>query len=222
MFKKLLEYINIHPDKNQSWLLISLVVSGLLITYAHPTLVKEIISNLPAQWIAFESLAGWVFALVLSELKPKRRNYIFKIGYELGGYDRYSDIYGYKFKCDPNIARMVGSAIYVTMRGVIKPNIDAMRAEVGGSKYKETLEVLEDGKRDNVGDNDFFTDFRKFMPTAPGPYAPGYTTRPDDTYPSEKKDSYKNLDIDHAIHEYVVNNFNLDNPEFSAMTGHFL
>jgi hypothetical protein len=151
-------------------------------------------------------------------LKPKRRNYIFKIGYEFGGYDRYSNIYGYKFKCDPNIARMVGSAIYVTMRGVIKPNIDAMRAEVGGSKYSETLDVLEDGSRDKVGDNDFFTDFRKFMPTAPGPYAPGYTTRPDDTYPSEKKDDYRNLDIDHALHEYVVQNFNLDNPEFSAMT----
>ena len=66
MIKKLLGYINIHPDKNQSWLLISLVISGLLITYAHPTLVKEIISNLPAQWIAFESLAA---SIALPNLK---------------------------------------------------------------------------------------------------------------------------------------------------------
>lgn len=28
MIKKLLGYINIHPDKNQSWLLISLVIIG--------------------------------------------------------------------------------------------------------------------------------------------------------------------------------------------------
>ena len=71
MFKKLLEYINIHPDKNQSWLLISLVVSGLLITYAHPTLVKEIISNLPAQWIAFESLAASIAGLLIGMIWQK-------------------------------------------------------------------------------------------------------------------------------------------------------
>lgn len=33
----------------------SLVISGFMITYAQPTLLKEIISSLPAQWIAFES-----------------------------------------------------------------------------------------------------------------------------------------------------------------------
>ena len=71
MIKKLLGYINIHPDKNQSWLLISLVISGLLITYAHPTLVKEIISNLPAQWIAFESLAASIAGLLIGMIWQK-------------------------------------------------------------------------------------------------------------------------------------------------------
>ena len=71
MIKKLLGYINIHPDKNQSWLLMSLVVSGLLITYAHPTLVKEIISNLPAQWIAFESLAASIAGLLIGMIWQK-------------------------------------------------------------------------------------------------------------------------------------------------------
>ena len=75
MIKKLLGYINVHPDENQSWLLVSLVISGLLITYAHPTLVKEIISNLPAQWIAFESLAASIVIAVLwdeNELQLKK------------------------------------------------------------------------------------------------------------------------------------------------------
>lgn len=44
-FKKFLNIVNIHLDNNQKWLLISLVLSGLLITYAHPTLVKAIISD---------------------------------------------------------------------------------------------------------------------------------------------------------------------------------
>ena len=62
---KILGTINIHPDKNQKWLLISLLISGLLITYAHPTLLKAIISGLPAQWIAFQSLAASIAALLM-------------------------------------------------------------------------------------------------------------------------------------------------------------
>ena len=65
MVKKILGYINVHPDKNQSWLLMSLIISGLLITYAHPTLMKEIISNLPTQWIAFESLSASIAGLFI-------------------------------------------------------------------------------------------------------------------------------------------------------------
>ena len=65
MFHKVLNLINIHPDSNQKWLLISLVISGLLITYAHPTLLKAIISGLPAQWIAFQSLAASIAALLM-------------------------------------------------------------------------------------------------------------------------------------------------------------
>ena len=71
MVKKLLGYINIHPDANQKWLLLSLVISGLLITYAHPTLLKEIISNLPAQWIAFQSLAASIAGLLIGVIWQK-------------------------------------------------------------------------------------------------------------------------------------------------------
>lgn len=65
LLNSLLNVLNIHPDKNQKWLLASLVVSGLLITYAHPTLLKEVISSLPPQWIAFESLSASISGLVI-------------------------------------------------------------------------------------------------------------------------------------------------------------
>ena len=167
---------------------------------------------------SYKTLIGWLFALQLSELKPKARTHLFKIGYELGGYNKYSNIYGYKFTSDPNAIRLVAAAIYASMRGIIKPKIDTMRAEVGGSKYNDTLETLGNGNKEEVSDDDFFIDFREFMPTAPGPYAPGFTTRPDSTYPDEKKDNYKNLDMDHVLHEFVVKNYNIDNPTYSART----
>lgn len=65
MLNKILNILNIHPDKNQRWLLMSLIISGLLITYAHPTLLKAIISGLPAQWIAFQSLAASITGLLI-------------------------------------------------------------------------------------------------------------------------------------------------------------
>lgn len=68
MIKKILSLLNIHADKNQKLLLISLAVSGLLATYAHPTLLKAIISELPAQWLAFESLVSSVSALFIGML----------------------------------------------------------------------------------------------------------------------------------------------------------
>lgn len=65
MFKKILSLVNIHPDSNQKYLLISLVISGLLITYAHPTLLKVLVSELPAQWIAFQSLSMSIAGLLI-------------------------------------------------------------------------------------------------------------------------------------------------------------
>lgn len=63
--KKLLNWLNIHPDHNQRWLLLSLFCSGLLITYAHPTITKAIITELPAQWIAFDNLASSIAGLCI-------------------------------------------------------------------------------------------------------------------------------------------------------------
>lgn len=68
MVKKVLSLLNIHPDKNQRLLLISTAVSGLLVTYAHPTLLKAIISELPAQWLAFESVVMALSSLFIGML----------------------------------------------------------------------------------------------------------------------------------------------------------
>lgn len=57
MFKKLLDILNIHPDKDQRILLASLAVSGLLITYTNPTLTKVLYSELPVEYLAFNHLA---------------------------------------------------------------------------------------------------------------------------------------------------------------------
>lgn len=64
MLKKLLDSLNIHPDKNQRWLLMSWFFSGLLMTYASPAINKEIISSLPAEWLAAESLVLSITGLV--------------------------------------------------------------------------------------------------------------------------------------------------------------
>lgn len=65
LFKKLLDALNIHSDENQKWLLLSMLFSGLLVTYVHPTITKAIISELPAQWIAFESVMSSIAGLLI-------------------------------------------------------------------------------------------------------------------------------------------------------------
>ena len=61
-FKKLL---NIHPDKNQKWILSSEAVSTLLYTYSQPVLIKTIYSELPSEWIAAQSLVISIFGLII-------------------------------------------------------------------------------------------------------------------------------------------------------------
>ena len=163
---------------------------------------------------AQDTLIGWLFSLQLAELKPYYRADIFKLGYELGGYDRYTNIYGWMFECDPNVMRISAGCLYPAMKGYCKPITETLRREVEGTRYNSTLQQLYDNNsRDNVSPSGFFTDFRLFLPTAPAPYAPGYTNRPDVTFPNEEKDEYGNLKIDRQIHEMIVEMFNLSQPE---------
>lgn len=163
----------------------------------------------------FDTLVGWLFALALAELMPKKRTELYKIGYELGGEDSDSNIYGNAFRSDHNTARLVASAIYAAVRGVVKPDVEAMRKEVGGTKFDKTVGEMAGGTRIDVGEDDFFIDFREFMPSAPAPYAPAYSTnRPKTPYPDEPRDEYVNLKTDRDIHEMIVEQYNLDSEEY--------
>lgn len=54
--KKILKFLNIRPDKNQTFILISLFLSTLLGTYVNPCITKAIITEMPAEWLAFQAL----------------------------------------------------------------------------------------------------------------------------------------------------------------------
>ena len=163
---------------------------------------------------AQDTLIGWLFSLQLAELKPYYRSDIFKLGYEMGGYDKYTNVYGWKFEYDPNIMRILAGCLYPTMKGWCKSVTETLRREVEGSKYSKTLgQLYIDEKRDNVAPKDFFTDFRVFLPTAPAPYLSTYSKRSDRTYPNEERDEFDNLKVDRQIHEMIVENYNLNQPE---------
>jgi hypothetical protein len=163
---------------------------------------------------AQDTLIGWLFSLQLAELKPYYRSDIFKLGYEMGGYDKYTNVYGWKFEYDPNIMRILAGCLYPTMKGWCKPVTETLRREVEGSKYSKTLgQLYIDEKRDNVAPSGFFTDFRVFLPTAPAPYLSTYSKRSDRTYPNEERDEFDNLKVDRQIHEMIVENYNLNQPE---------
>lgn len=65
LIKKIFKLLNIHPDNNQKWLLLFTFISGLLITYVNPTIMKAIISELPAQWLAAQALISSIAGLLI-------------------------------------------------------------------------------------------------------------------------------------------------------------
>lgn len=78
-FNKLLKLLNLHPDVNQRYILASMFVSGLLVTYASPAITKAIISELPAEWLAFEALFGSACVLLVGMIwKGKTRDFAIK------------------------------------------------------------------------------------------------------------------------------------------------
>ena len=166
----------------------------------------------------FDTLIGWLFAMQFSELKPVQRTNLYKIGYELGGYTKNSKLYGYECLYDPNVNRLIASVIYAAMRGKQQPNIATMRSEVGGSTYSDTLSYYShDASRTDVGAGDFYIDLREFMPTAAGPYAPGYTNRSNVggyPFPNDTKSADYNLQMDLAIHNDIITKYNLNNQTY--------
>lgn len=167
--------------------------------------------------IVYKTMIGWLCAMQLSELCPAKRNQLYKAGYEAGGYNMNSNVYGYHFCSDPNVARLVASAVYSAMHTIAKPDINAMRTEVGGSRYDMSLaEILEEESRTNVTDDAFYVDLRQFMASAPGPYAPAYANRGglNPTFPDEK-DSNGCLKVDMDIYNSIVERINL--PDLRAV-----
>ena len=184
---------------------------------------------------AFSAMTGWLFAMQLSELVPKKRTSLMTLGYNLGG-NMNSNMFGYKFNSDPNVARLVGSAIYVTMRTTQNPNLTAMRTELGTSKYSDNLETLRCTLADHTctdlpdnyfkwGENDFYLNVREFLPGAPGPYLSNYTTRPSrgtvgDAKVTNIPDYNGNTVVDYNIHTGITSTYNLTStiPEIKTRT----
>lgn len=182
--------------------------------------VYDIYGGRVAEGASFNSMMGWVFALLLMGLKPKKRNQIGKIGYELGGYTYSSPIFGYEFKSDPNVARLVGSMVLAAMLGKKQPDLRAMSAEIGGTTYPNGLsyyldiglnhlKTADDVQKNVVSKSGFYVDFRQFMPSSAGPYDKNYKSRPANIM-TDAKDEYLNTKMDRDIHEFIVKTFNLD------------
>ena len=65
LFKRLLDLLNIHPDENQRWTLSTLFIVGLLDAYVEPAISKAWVTELPAEWLAFQSLFYSVVGLFI-------------------------------------------------------------------------------------------------------------------------------------------------------------
>lgn len=65
MIKNILKFLNLKIDNNQKYVLLSLFISGLLITYISPMFTKIVITALPPEWIAFESLFASVSVFII-------------------------------------------------------------------------------------------------------------------------------------------------------------
>lgn len=159
----------------------------------------------------YKTMIGWICAMQLSELCPTKRNQLYKAGYEAGGYGMNTNFYGYHFLGDPNVARLVASAVYAAMHPTNKLVVDTMRNEVGGSVYDVNLaELYKRESRSHVTDDAFFVDLRLFMASAPGPIAPPFADRNGINPPiPDAKASNGCPQVDMDIYNHIVENYNL-------------
>lgn len=89
--------------------------------------------------LAFNAMVGFLFAMLLSDLKPSARDEIYKIGYKMGDNNRDVSLYGYEFHSDPNVARLMASIIYAALREDIAVAIRDHRADIGGAELPKNL-----------------------------------------------------------------------------------
>lgn len=158
---------------------------------------------------SFTKMLWWVFAMVLAEFRPDKRNELFRNAYFVDDFER---IFGYGFYEDGNVCRIVASAIYASARGKLKQfDRNKMRYELGGGLLDMTLQEMYDTPSEEFQDSLFWIDFRQFIPAKPAPYLKGYDKVRRETYTEEELDEFGNLMMDRKIHEYIVENYNLDN-----------
>lgn len=68
LVKFLCKKLNLHADRNQALILVWVFVFGLINTYIGPTITKELVSNLPAEYIAFQALASSICGFIIGVL----------------------------------------------------------------------------------------------------------------------------------------------------------
>lgn len=140
---------------------------------------------------AYQCLA-WKYAMILAEIVPTKREQLYKLAYEYKAGGKKQPIYGWTKESDPNIARLVASITYAISRDSSK--IAELRKECGGSTLTYVNKI-----------NEVFIDLSKFMPAAPGPYIPAYSSRTE--VPVDAKNTEN---IDKSIHEHISRYYNLD------------
>jgi hypothetical protein len=117
---------------------------------------------------------------------------------------------------------MVAATIYAGMRGKASSSIlNSLYSEFGDGKYSDNISTLTNASRSDFGSSKLFTDFREFLPTAPGPYAPGYTSRPSHIVSDTKTSDSNctgNLDVDLQLHNTIVSRYNLGDATYNQAT----
>lgn len=142
---------------------------------------------------ATEQYFAWLFAMILAELEPIKRNDIYELGYNYKIAGAKQNTYGWKFNSDPNIMRIWAAKTYSTTRDESK--IAELREEVGGDMltYKDEIDEC-------------YVNTCSFMPFAPGPSLDGWAGYMKDSTRTEDG----NLKEDQAIHDYVSKYYSLD------------
>lgn len=140
----------------------------------------------------FDVMAAWLFAMILTELRPDKRNELYRAAWK--NHNDGTPLYGWTFETDPTIARLVAAQIYATYH--VDIIIDILRQELGGKELTYKSDISE-----------LFIDL-SYMPPAPGPYLKAYEQRPTG-YPSGALDPDHNYDVDAKIAGVVANDYNL-------------
>ena len=111
---------------------------------------------------ADERLYAWLFAMVLADLMPERRNEWYQKGYDYKTKGKDIPIYSWSFDSDPNICIMVAAQVWAMTRQ--EDLIPALRNELGSKMISYKQDVSE-----------LYIDICKLLPSAPTPYLDAYS-----------------------------------------------